>query len=317
MFFMRTPPEEQQARREFRMLPDEDVTSLTADTLYALRDARAFQDSLRELSAGRNPAERQIVRDIQATPDDPEQLGRRVRAYLAINEATQTAWPGAREAMKAWREAVEAAGVFVFKRSFESREISGFCLDDPQFPVIVINNSTPSTRQIFTLFHELGHLLFGVSSISKDDPEFIDRMDPAVRRIEIACNRFAAEVILPAAWTNWTVLDSQSVMSFVSQVARRFCVSREVVLRRLLDRDVVNRSVYAAMTREWNDEVDVRAKGGGSYYATQSAYLGGAFLSLAFSKYRSGSISLAQLAEHTRVRAANLGKLETYMLTHR
>ncbi|MBK8246692.1 MAG: helix-turn-helix transcriptional regulator [Gemmatimonadetes bacterium] len=52
LFFLPSPPEEAPVRSEFRTLPDADLEALGPDTRYALRDAHAFQASLRELSGG-------------------------------------------------------------------------------------------------------------------------------------------------------------------------------------------------------------------------------------------------------------------------
>jgi Zn-dependent peptidase ImmA (M78 family)/transcriptional regulator with XRE-family HTH domain len=315
MFFLRLPPAEAPVRREFRTLPDAEIESLDADTLYAIRDARAYQDSFRELSGGVNLAERQLLSDIRAHPeDDPAVLAAAVRKYLGITATEQQSWPDTRAAMTAWRVALEAVGVLVLKRSFDQREISGFCLDDPQFPLIVVNNSTPFARQVFTLFHELAHLLFGVSTLTKEGAGFLARLDPEVRRLEMACNRFAAELLVPPETVPWAEFEPNSVADFAARMARRYRVSREVILRRLLDRGMIAPSTYSTFVEEWNRDIPPRAGGGGNYYATQWAYLGPTFLGLAFTRYRQGAISLAELAEHTRVRAKNLAKLETYLL---
>ncbi len=70
------------------------------------------------------------------------------------------------DALKLWRRAIEAHGVFVFKDSFKQGAISGFCLRHDEFPIILINNSTTKTRQTFSLLHEL-FLLFNRSGISR------------------------------------------------------------------------------------------------------------------------------------------------------
>jgi Zn-dependent peptidase ImmA (M78 family) len=221
--------------------------------------------------------------------------------------------------MATWRAAVESVGVFVFKRSFRQRTVSGFCVHDSAFPVIVVNNSTPFTRQVFTLFHELAHLLYGLSSITKDDPDFIEHFAPADRTVEVACNRFAADFLVPAEAIRWTDFNETRLEQFVSDTAARLSVSREVILRRLLDRGLITSNTYAEYVREWNTEParDGGGEGGGNYYATQAAYLSRAFLGLAFAQYRAGRIGIADLSEHLRMRARNVSKLEDFLLAKR
>ena len=46
------------------------------------------------------------------------------------------------------------------------KTIAGFSLYDAEFPVIYVNNSNPNERgRYFTLFHELGHLLYRTSGV--------------------------------------------------------------------------------------------------------------------------------------------------------
>lgn len=320
LFFLPAPPEEAPIQRQFRTLPDAEVSTLEPDTRYALRDALAFQESLRELTGGKNPAPRLITSDFHPTvSDDITRLAASLREYLGISLAVQERWSNAEAAMTSWRAAVESVGVFVFKRSFRQDEVSGFCVHDPVFPLIVVNNSTPFTRQVFTLFHELAHLLFGLSGITKDDPQFVDRFSPADRTVEIACNKLAADFLLPIAAVQWDRFNSANAAQFISETATRFSVSREVVLRRLLDRGLITRDAYAAYVEQWARE-PVRssgAEGGGNYYATQASYLSSAFLGLAFAQYRAGRIGLSDLSEHLRMRARNVSKLEDFLLAKR
>jgi len=317
LFFLPSPPEEELVQREFRTLPDFDATTLAPDTRYAIREAHAFQRSLVELTGGRNLAERIVCRDLRAERGaDPRALATRVREYMGVTLHMQQHWPSTRVAMNEWRAAVEAVGVFVFKRSFKQREVSGFCIANDEFPVIVINNSTAFTRQSFTLFHELGHLLFGVSGVTKDDAGFVDRFAEQDRDVEIACNQFAAEVLVPSSAFSPAVLPAGSLDDFVTRAATSFRVSKEVILRRLLDRGLIERKAYVQRAAVWNQEADSRAEGEGrgNYYRTQQAYLGGAFLGLAFSQLRAGNVSMAELSEHLGVKARNISKLEDYLL---
>ena len=166
VFFFPAPPEEPSVAHDFRTLPGTEIDKLDRDTRLALRDARAYQVSLSELSRGLNQAgDRLLTSSLQVDiRTNVSVLARLVREKLGFTVTQQSSWRSSTQAFKNWRIALEQVGIYVFKRSIEQREISGFCLNNPVFPIIIINNSTPHTRQIFTLFHELAHLLFGVSS---------------------------------------------------------------------------------------------------------------------------------------------------------
>jgi Zn-dependent peptidase ImmA (M78 family)/transcriptional regulator with XRE-family HTH domain len=316
LFFLPEPPEEAPLRTEFRTLPDADLDGLGADTRYALRDAHAFQTSLRELTGGENPAPRRILDDVHSVAGESMlALAVRTREYLGVSLQEQQRWASTEAAMSCWRAALEAVGVFVFKRSFREREVSGFCLHDADFPLIVINNTTPFSRQVFTLFHELAHLLIGVSSISKEDPSLMARFAPADRQLEMACNQFAAELLVPDSSVRWADFRASSAASFIESTAGLYSVSREVVLRRLRDRGLISAHQYGKFVEGWTDD-PVREGGGGrggSYYATQSAYLSRAFVNLAFAQFRAGRITLPDISEHLRMRAPNVLKFEDYL----
>lgn len=317
IFFFPEPPPDEDMRREFRTLPNSELEKFSSDTLFALREARAFQLSLADLTDGENPAQRRITADLRAPTDaDPAALAVAVREYLGLDVEEQSAWRKQEDAFKAWRDVVEGAGVFVFKRPFEQTFISGFCLDDPTFPVILINNSTAHSRQTFTLFHELGHLLYGVSSITTSDIRFESRLPRQARELEIRCNKFAAEFLLPTDAFPWSAFEAGSLEDAVADVADRFKVSREVVLRRLLDAGLVESDEYETLASQWIAEAqDARSSGGtgGNYYANQVTYLGNAFLRLGFDNFHAGRITLPDLADHFRMRAGTVERLDAYV----
>ncbi len=165
-----------------------------------LRKAKAFQLGLHELSQGRNPAERLITRDVEFTRAHVGRtMAARVRDYLGVSLDQQLAWRDDEEALKQWRQALYRVGIFVFKDAFREEGFSGFSLYDDVFPIIYVNNSAAKTRQIFTLFHELGHLLFHTSGIDPLDDGYVERLPDRPRHIEVLCNRFAAQFLLPEA----------------------------------------------------------------------------------------------------------------------
>lgn len=315
VFFLPAPPREMKVKQEFRTLPDFELDQLAADTRYQLRLAHAHQISLRELNDGVNPATYKIFRDIQLSEKaDVLEAAVSVRQYLGISVAAQAGWSNSDEALKGWRNAVEGVGIFVFKHSFKQKSISGFCLAEEEFPVIYLNNSTAKTRQIFSLFHELAHLLLKVNAISKFDDSYIEYLPQNEKRIEQFCNALAAEFLMPSA--DFSVqLESLTQINDLSiqALARRYHVSREAVLRRILDRGLVQQAYYEAKVKQWADESE-NGGSGGDYYATQSTYLGERYLQLVFSKHYQGRLTLEQVADYLGVRTKSVAGLEAMML---
>lgn len=321
VFFFPEPPEEEDPEHAFRTLPETEIDQLEPDTRYRFREARAYQLSLGELCFGRNPASRRIFEDLRVDPlDSPQHVAAKVREYLGVSLEEAGRWSTAADALRDWRISLETVGIFVFKGSLKQKGISGFCLYDPEFPIIYINNSTPKTRQIFTLFHELGHILLQESGIAKTNDDFIRLLNGKDEQIEVFCNRFAADVIAPMSrvesFFEGRTIDDASV----AVLARELAVSREVVLRRLLDLGRVSREDYEARAEQWaRDYLEGRSKpsSGGNYYATKAAYLGTGYMDLAFRRYHEGSISMAQLADFLDVKITNVQNLETVFLEQR
>lgn len=312
VFFFPEPPEEPDPEQSFRTLPDFELAELSAQTRFRIRDARALIDSLYRLNDGRNPSRRRIFDDLRLTTDMPvSEAASKVRDYLLLGGEKPRLRPP-ETALAGWRTLVEEAGIFVFKNSFSQREVSGFCLYDDEFPVIYLNNSTSKTRQLFSLLHELVHLLLGSSTITKSDDSYISSLSEEERRIEVYCNLFAAEFLVPVAEFRRRSAQLSPTDSNVSLLANQFGVSREVILRRYLDDGLLNSNEYRVRTMAWNREYEEGRSGGseGNYYNTKAAYLGDAFLDLAFRRYHQGSIDLSELADHLNMKAKNVPNLE-------
>ncbi|MGA2631632.1 MAG: helix-turn-helix transcriptional regulator, partial [Terriglobia bacterium] len=113
IFFFPNPPSEEDARSQFRTLPESEIDTLAPDTRFALREALAFQESVRELTAGTNPATNIFTRDVRPhLGESIEELAAKVRSYLEIPLNVQSAWASTEEAMRRWRRACERVGVF-------------------------------------------------------------------------------------------------------------------------------------------------------------------------------------------------------------
>jgi len=315
VFFLPEPPQEPDVKQEFRTLPDFELDQLAADTRYQLRLAHALQISLLELSDEKNTADRLIFRDIKLTTKSGlSKAANEIRAYLKISLDEQSSWKSSDAALKAWRNVVEEAGIYIFKHSFKQKSISGFCLSHAEFPIIYLNNSTTKTRQIFSLFHELAHLLLSQNSITKFDTSYIAQLPKKEQNIEKFCNALAAEILVPDSDFSKRIIGEKSINEvLVSNLAKRYRVSREVVLRRILEKGLVSREFYESKSKQWADEVEAGGAGG-DYYATQASYLGDQYLRLVFSRHYQGRLTLEQAADYLGVRTKSIAGLEEMLL---
>lgn len=315
LFFFPEPPDEPEPAQEFRTLPDFEIEDLAPDTRFKVRQALALQLSLSELSNGRNPVADLITRDVSVDPSrSPAQAARRVRDYLDINIDTQIGWKTTEEALKAWRTAVEEAGVFLFKDTFKQRDVSGFSLFDDEFPLIYINNSTSKNRQIFTIFHELAHLLVHTGGVTLRDDTYIRALHGDAKQIEMFCNAFAAHLLMPES--DFKGQEQATDDANILRLSRRYKVSREVVLRRMLDLGLVTPRKYARKAEQWAQDYFDHApeEPGGNYYLTQATYLSDAYVRMAFRNYYRGAITLEQLAGYLNLKASNVAGLEQVVL---
>ena len=315
MFFFPEPPQEPDFVGQLALRSSE-IEQLAPSIRILLRQAHARQLSLMELNMGVNPVEMKIFRDLHSHLDNsPIELAQQTRAYLNISVETQADWNSTKEALESWRELVEEKGIFVFKEAFRDDSVDGFCLTHEQFPVIYLNNSRSSVRQIFSLFHELAHLLLGENGITRD-------INPVDKDIEGFCNQFAAEFLVPSS-------DLETLLNYpvyndavIEELAGHYRVSRPLILLKLVDQDIFTFDDYDQKTKQWTEEYESRLEGrmggespgGGNYYNTHAVYLGYRFMELAFSSYHQGQCSIEELADHLNVKVKNLHRLEDCLL---
>ena len=236
--------------------------------------------------------------------------------HLGIGLDKQYALTTTEKALKYWRDVLEKHGVFIFKDAFKDEEYSGFCLYDDVFPIIYINNSHAEIRQIFTLFHELAHLLFKTGGIDLRHNDFIQRMRGPNKRIEVFCNKFAGEFLVPTEDIKPQIRNHTINDNLLTRLAKKYSVSREVILRKCLDLNHITNAFYEARVREWNEERLTRGKPspGGNYYLTQGAYLGSHYIETVFGKYYQGAISKTQLADYLGMKEIHVSRFEGYVL---
>jgi Zn-dependent peptidase ImmA (M78 family) len=114
----------------------------------------------------------------------------------------------------------------------------------------------PDSRQIFTLFHELAHLLLRSGGIDFRSRTITKSFSGQYHNIEVICNRFANEFLVPQEV--FDTFEPKITESNISNLADYFSVSREVILRNYFERGLVDQLQYETLADKWKKE------GGGS-----------------------------------------------------
>ena len=310
VFFFPVVPHEETPQTEFRTLPDAVIDALPPGIVKLYRKAKLFQLYLEDLYEGRKPIELSLLDRFEL--DERSHLtsvAEAIRQALGITVEEQREWRSADTAFKRWREALEASGTFVFKDAFRNDDYSGFCLYSTNYPLIYVNNSMPASRQVFTLFHELGHLLYHSGGVDFRSREAVRSFQGYYRDVEVGCNRFANDVLVPQQV--FDSLDPTVSETRFQELADYFSVSREVILRNYLDRRLVSPAYYEQMAAKWADEArGKRGTPGGDYYRNLRTYLGERYVDLVYTQYHRNKITLENVAEYLNVKAKNLPTLE-------
>ncbi len=279
LFLLNDPPEEKTVAEHFPGLPAETLTDLYPDTLYAVRQAQMRQDDLAELLGPDGAGEWFILRDLRGEPDavNPHKLAVAVREYLGVDLNDPEGFSDSAYTFEDFRSRVEDAGVWVFKRSFRQKDITGLCLGDDVYPVIYVGNGQDKAREIFTLFNGLAHLLFGFNYLERADKgHYLPNLTADCPAIENACNRFADE--FHDAYERAT---AHTVLSAYAANDR-------------------TESAYETWDREF-------------YYTVQGANLGRKYLRAAFNAFEEHQIEESDLASFLGVRGHHLDGLENYI----
>jgi len=139
--------------------------------------------------------------------ESPKQVAEYLRRALRVEQVRADA-KDADAFFNGLRRRLEESGVLVLRMgqvanktrwSLDPTEFKGFTLidEDRLAPLIFINRKDLDDAQLFTLGHELAHLVTGGSGVSNEDIEDFDDDKPWIERF---CDDVAEELLAPAEW---------------------------------------------------------------------------------------------------------------------
>jgi Zn-dependent peptidase ImmA (M78 family)/transcriptional regulator with XRE-family HTH domain len=135
-------------------------------------------------------------------------------------------------------EAIEnRLGIDVMVESYSREDFAGASITDWTFPFILVNQDQPTTRALFTLAHELGHVLSKGGAILTLDANLT-----ALTNWERFANAFAANFLMPEAHVNAIVKQQGREVGSLATMLVEFGVSFESLVYRLHNLALINAS---------------------------------------------------------------------------
>jgi Zn-dependent peptidase ImmA (M78 family) len=274
-FFLPKPPEEQLPIPDFRVAKNEYIDQPSPDLLETIYLSQQRQEWFNEYarSIGETGCPFVGVADLR---QDVEAIAGRIRHALGFDVAERRQMRTWEEALRQFIEQADNVGILVMvngvvgnnnHRKLNPAEFRGFALSDKQAPLIFINGSDTKSGQMFTLAHELAHIWLGKTGLSDIEPVSVPS-----NKIEIWCNRVAAEILVPLAALKKEYRKTDDLFPEVNRLARCFKVSTLVILRRVHDIGHLTKDeLWTAYREELERLQDITKKPGGDFYRTQAA----------------------------------------------
>lgn len=323
VFFLAEPPRDFTPMRDFRKLPGTEAEPESPQLRLEIRKAHYRRDLALELFEllGETPPAFSARASLS---EDPEDAASRTRRLLGIAPDAPASWRGPYDALNAWRLAVEQLGVLVFQaRGVAVSEMRGFSIGERPLPAIVLNIKDSPRGRVFSMMHELVHLMLhqtGLCNFSEDTS-----LPPEERTIEIFCNHVAGAILAPRS----QLLEHPLVRRArrprewsdeeLGTLARRFQISEEAVLRRLLILGRTTERFYRAKRKEFLKTYARLAEGSKNREGfappdkTAVATAGHAFVRLVLEGYHTERITASDLSDFLEVKLKHLPKIEAAM----
>lgn len=277
------PPEEVLPIANFRTLANESIRRFTSELLDTIHKMQRRQAWMREylIEQGHEPLS---FIGAASLDDEPSDIAKKIRRTLGIDDnwaKEQESWSAA---LRALESKIEDAGILVMvngvvgnntHRKLEPDEFRGFVLADNYAPLLFVNGTDGKAAQMFTLAHELAHLWLGRSAAFD-----LRDLQPADDAYEQACNRIAAEFLIPSSLLITLWPDIAANNEAFQHIARRFKVSEIVAARRVFDLGLIGRDTFFGFYREWQQSEYIKSRstrGGGDYYMNQNLRIGRRF----------------------------------------
>ncbi len=227
-----------------------------------------------------------------------------------------------KETFDTYRSKVESKGIFIILTSgymgnwkiAKDDPIRGFSLYYPEYPIITIKKQQSERPQVFTLMHELGHLLLHRDGFIDDVNDFYSHQGK-----ERVANEFAGNVLVPDAFltqidmSEFPYDEISAYNGYLKDYSKEWAVSTEVILRRLLNEGILENRYYNEY-RNWIIGLQPKSQRSGSRttrYKEPIRMFGIPFVGTVLNAFHENHITLAKASTYLdNLKISDIHKLE-------
>lgn len=220
-------------------------SKLSKETLLAIRRTDKLRNVLIELNGDNLYTEKykwinNLKSELTDTIDIQKQTTLKIRNIVKYTIDDQINDKDLTHSYSNWRKAIEQElGIHIFQFTMPRDEIQGFCYSEKHPYCITVNSKYHITSRIFTIFHELSHILNNQSNMCIPDDVTEDQIE------ELKCNSFAGRILLPE-----NVMKRITNNDELYRYANKLKVSSEVYLRRMNELNLITSSEFFTILNE-------------------------------------------------------------------
>lgn len=255
-----------------------------------------------------------VLSDVFSADESDEEIANKIREYFGIASPYRFKSEYNNNAFNFFRERLEEKGIIVMQLTEISLdEIRGLSLYYDKYPIIALNNKDTANAKVFSLFHELAHIVRRTSALCTIE---VENQSDNEERI---CDSIAAKVLVPEGSfremiRNIDCWDTQELY----KIAIRYGVSNLVILRRLYNLNEISYLDYSELYHDCMEEFYLHQSKKGSpqirYHIRYVSESGKLFPNVIIDAQATGKITVGEACLMLGVNVQHFGNIERMVM---
>lgn len=240
---------------DYRTFGNIGAIDMSRELRWFLRDIEERRDTMIDLYAENEISVTPFKNKVPIESTDQE-IANAVRDLLELTFDKQKHFRKPESALSYCISKLEEQDFLIFQAvNINPSEMRGLSVAYDEFPIIALNRKDENSARLFTLFHELVHILTRTSGICNE----IGQDDISQNQIELMCNKIAGLALVPGQQlkSNPNISNIKKYGlddAYVSALARDFAVSKEVIINRLWSIGIISKNTYFETLKRYSVE---------------------------------------------------------------